>query len=117
MKTRTNSRAWGTVHEMQNLLAVLAYAEDCRHRIEREAIQDGSFDVIFDEAVQLEAHLARARSLWKRAQNQVITLLEEINAAHPDILADERHVDAVDPGGLSQPAQPGRNGRVGQVDR
>lgn len=113
MKTRNNSRAWATVHEIQNLLAVLAWAEECRHRIEREAIQDGSFDAIFDDAVQLEAHLVKARGLWKRLQNQVITLLEDINAAYPAILANEQHHDVTDPGGPQQPAAPGRNGRTG----
>jgi len=104
------------VHELQDEIALLNRIEDCRHRIEREAIQDGSYDLICDEAFQLEAHLRKALTLWKRAQNNLIRLLEAINAetmgTDDEILGTGEHGDSPDRAGLHHPERTGRENRA-----
>lgn len=76
MNIGPNSDAWGVVREIQDTLAVLIDLEQSRAAIEREALHDGDFDVIYDEAVKMEPRLVTAQVLWKRTQLRVTRLLE-----------------------------------------
>lgn len=66
-----NSQAWALVREVEDRAALLVEVEERRAVIEQLALYEGSYDRIYDEAVEMSQPLKRLKLALKRLRDEL----------------------------------------------
>lgn len=70
-------RKWQAIHSLEDAMAVLAELNTCRQVIEAHAFRNGSYDRIFEEAIDMEGGIEALREFFSQEWEKMVATIRE----------------------------------------